>query len=119
MADGKYRIAVASTDGYTIDKHFGKADKFYIFEVINDEDVNEIEVREAEPVCLGYGHEKQRMEDALRHLSDCRYIIASRVGDAAAVTAQTIGIETFSIPGDIGEAIDKLIRHKKVQELFE
>ena len=44
MAD-KYRVAVASTDGESVNTHYGKAEIFYIYAVDDDEGYDLLEKR--------------------------------------------------------------------------
>jgi len=77
----KVRIAVASTDGKIVNQHFGRADKFYIL-------VAEVEKRNfifkgertVTPVCRGGDHEDIEMHQAVGNLSDCQYVLVSRIG---------------------------------------
>lgn len=54
MADTKYKVAVATSDGKTVDSHFGHVQSFLIFEVDEEsgkfEDIGE---REAKAACSG------------------------------------------------------------------
>ncbi len=113
------RIAVASTDGRLVNQHFGRADQFYILEA--DEDSGEYrlaEVRTADPVCQGGDHEEGQMKAAAGRLADCHIVLVSRIGARARNELEGIGIEVFEIPGMIDEAVDRLVRYRKVQELF-
>jgi predicted Fe-Mo cluster-binding NifX family protein len=113
------KIAVASTDGKLVNQHFGRADAFYILET--DEETAEftpIEKRAVVPVCERGDHEDDRLRQNISSLSDCRYVLVSRVGMRARQEAEAMGIEIFEIPGIIGESVDKLIKYIKVQNLF-
>lgn len=113
------KIAVASTDGKVVNQHFGRANKFYILET--DEDTAEFklsEERNAVPVCHGGDHEENQMKQAVSNLSDCQYVLVSRIGMRARNELETLGIEVYEIPGVIDEAVDKLIRYIKIQKLL-
>ena len=59
MADessSKYRVALASTDGETVNQHYGRADLFYIYLVDDEEGYDLIEKRKVLPVCRDGGH---------------------------------------------------------------
>ena len=50
MADKNlYKVAVASTDGKNIDVHYGKADKFFIYQIDDEAGFDFIEVRNTKP----------------------------------------------------------------------
>lgn len=113
------KIAVASTDGKIVNQHFGRADRFYILET--DEDTAEFrlaEERRAVPVCHSGDHEENQMKEAVRNVSDCQYVLVSRIGMRARNELEVLGVEAYEIPGTIDESVDKLIRYIKVQKLL-
>lgn len=111
------RIAVASSDGIVVNNHFGRAKAFYIYK-IEEENIQLIEKRELEPVCEMGNHDDDRLRENLEKLSDCNYLLVSRIGDGARMVASNMGIEAFEIPGIIEESIEQLIRFIKIQALF-
>lgn len=113
------KIAVASTDGKVVNQHFGRADSFLILEV--DEDTAQFklaEQRNAVPVCHRGDHEEYQMKEAVKNLSDCQYVLVSRIGVRARNELEALGLEVYEIPGIISESVDKLIRYAKVQKLL-
>ncbi|MCI6798648.1 MAG: NifB/NifX family molybdenum-iron cluster-binding protein, partial [Spirochaetia bacterium] len=73
----KYKVAVASSDGKTVDTHFGHAQSFLIFEVDEQtgafEDVEERDVRAAcnsQASCGGRIEEGDSMDLAAKALED-------------------------------------------------
>lgn len=118
MDDNRDLIAVASNDGYTVDCHFGRAKSFYIFELCG-EDVDQIEVREVEPACLGGFHEEESLERNVRIISDCKYLLVSRIGYGASTLVERYGVEVYELPGEITDSIEQLIRFIKVKSLFQ
>lgn len=118
MADEKYKIAVASSDGVVVNHHFGKAGLFYIYEG-EDTDFCLVEKRKLTPVCDGGNHDENKMRENLLKLSDCKYLLVSRIGNGAANMAADFGIESYEIPGEINASIEQLIKYKKIQRLFD
>ena len=121
MADGAgscYRVAVASSDGAFVDRHFGKAEKFFIFSVDDGDGYELCEERAVTPVCLGSGHVRAEMERGVRRLSDCRYVVASRIGPAASQELAAQGISCMELPGPVEEALVKIWKYNRVQGLF-
>lgn len=113
------RIAAASTDGKLINQHFGRADKFYILEADEETlDYRLVGIRKTVPVCHRGEHEDIEMEEAVKNISDCHVVLVSKIGMRAQSELERFGIEAFEIPGVIGEAVEKLIRYRKVQNLF-
>lgn len=107
------RIAAASSDGVIIDKHFGKADKFLIFE-IEDNLIELIEKRENTPICGTNGHAQEKVNDTVGLISDCEAVFVSKIGMGPALTLQDKGIAVFEVSISINEALESFARYKKV-----
>lgn len=118
MAKGSYFVAVASSDGIVVNNHFGRAKSFYIYEVNEDEDIRFVEKREASPVCNGGNHSDEKLKENLLIFQDCRYLLVSRIGNGAADMAQSLGIESYEIPGEIENSIRQLIKYAKIEKLL-
>jgi len=75
------KVAVVSSDGKVINQHFGKASRFYIFEVDGDK-IQFLEVRETIPVCGSAedGHADEILNRAISLISDCEVLLCSRIG---------------------------------------
>lgn len=119
MANDIYRVAVASSDGIVVNSHFGRAGKFYIYQISEEEELKLIEERKVVPVCEGGNHNDEKLNENLNRLKDCNFILASRIGDGAAFAASKKGIEGFEIPGIIEESILQLLKYIKLKKLFE
>ncbi|MBP5306438.1 MAG: hypothetical protein J6Y79_00100 [Paludibacteraceae bacterium] len=115
--DRTFRVAAASIDGYTVDIHFGRATKFYIYQLVVDEWVY-VELRKLEAVCGGGEHDAASMRERAKRLSDCRYVTASRIGAGAESILQQNGIMPMALPGDLMEALDKIYSYNTIQNLF-
>lgn len=121
MADGehsKYRVAVASSDGETVNRHYGRAEKFFVYTVDDEEGYDLLEEREVVPVCMDGSHVKSAMDESVRRFSDCRYVVAGRIGAGAAQALTAAGIVGMELPGSIEEAIVKVWKYNRVQGLF-
>ena len=113
-----YRVAVATQTGDSVDVHYGRASRFQIYEIEELESIDLIEVRELIPVCADGEHDPVRLEENAKKLNDCRCVIASRIGPGALNSLAAEGIEGYELPGDIEEAIDRMVRYRQVQRLF-
>ncbi len=111
------RVAAASTDGYTVDTHYGRANTFYIYQYFGDEWIF-VEKRVLKPVCLGGLHEVESMNNRAEHLTDCQYVVASRIGAGAIASLQQKNITPMSLPGDLMEVLDKIYSYNEIQNLF-
>ena len=117
MAD-KYRVAIASTDGETVNQHYGKATKFYIYSIDDEVGYDLVEERPVEPVCMDGAHEISRMEKSVLNFTDCRYIVVSRLGVVASSALAAAGITAMELPGTIDDAILRVWKYNRIQGLF-
>lgn len=106
-----FRIAVASSDGKIIDQHFGKADKFLILE-IEDNDFKLIEERENNPICSEDGHTDEKVNKTVNLISDCKAVFTSKIGMGPALALQDKGIEAYEVSMTINEAVENFIKFK-------
>lgn len=118
MDKAGYLIAVASSDGIVVNTHFGRAKDFYIYQVDDFDEIHLREKREVAPVCEGGNHNEERLKETLSKLSDCQYLLVSRIGDGAVTMAESMEIESYEIPGVITESVEQLIKYIKIKKLF-
>jgi predicted Fe-Mo cluster-binding NifX family protein len=117
MDKDKHLIAVASSDGIVVNQHFGRAKTFYIYEEKNGIPAF-LEKREVTPVCQGGNHDDDKLLENLKRLSDCKYLLVSKIGNGAASKAESLGIECYEIPGMIEESIKQVQNYEKLKKLF-
>jgi predicted Fe-Mo cluster-binding NifX family protein len=113
-----YRIAVASSDGIVVNQHFGRASRFLIMDVDAIGNTSPAGERSVVPLCDGGIHDENRMQETIVKLSDCQYILVSRIGQGAEAALEQKGIKVFEIPGIIGESVKKLTAYVELQELM-
>lgn len=97
------RIAVVSTDGVHVDGHFGKADRFLIFDV-KDKALNLVETRPSTPLSVddpGHTFDAERFESVYRMIHDCQKVFTTHIGDTPANKLRVPGIETILYSGPI------------------
>lgn len=113
------KIAVASTDGKVVNQHFGRAEKFYIIAADRKSLTFRCEEeRSVIPVCHGGDHEDRAMEQAVKNLSDCQYVLVSRIGMRARNECEKNGIVVFEIPDEIEKAVEKLLKYVEIQRML-
>lgn len=112
MAD-KYKIAVASTDGESVDQHFGRADKFFIYVLDDDVGYDFVAQRNLEPVCLGKSHNVLDMQKRVERLKDCKYVAAAKIGPGAEIALEKCGVTALKLPGKIDEAVLSIWRYTR------
>ncbi len=119
MVDESFKIAVASSDGVVVNKHFGKSKVFRIYTIDKDEEMHFEEERYVTPVCEGGEHDEDRLDQNFQTISDCKYLLVARIGSEAYLHAERFGIQSYELPGLIEESVDRLIKFIKIQNLFE
>jgi len=114
-----YKIAAASTDGKVVNQHFGRAKKFYIIDVSDDGIFHFEVIRETSAACENGEHSDDSLDRNVSLLSDCSYVLVSRIGPGAEYALNKKGITAFAISDYIDTAIEKIIKyhnriHKKI-----
>lgn len=94
------RIAITTTDGVTVNEHFGKASSFYIYDIA-DGVLKAIEKRAVEPYCetsegevINPDHEfsADRFSLVYEKIKDCEVLYTQRIGDAPKAKLKGLGI---------------------------
>ena len=70
------RVAVTSSDGRTVDQHFGHCSAFCIAEIGGDGIWKITEVRRTEQTCHAFSHDETHVQEVVELLSDCRDVPA-------------------------------------------
>lgn len=125
-----FNVAVATSNGKDIDLHFGKAEQLHIYQVELDGSYLQLEVRplnatDDEPTqptgcgsgcgsgCGGGGcHPSEYLLDVLEVIKDCKYVLASKVGNRVEKGLQSYSITAFSIELPIDDAIQKIVAYE-------
>jgi predicted Fe-Mo cluster-binding NifX family protein len=106
------KIAVASSDGDTVNQHFGRAGAFYIYR-LHDTGHELLEVRDNRPACSGGQHSDDALERAAKNISDCRGVVAAQIGPGAIDALITHRILAFTMGGSINDALYSLQKSKR------
>ena len=102
------KIAVASSDGKTIDTHFGKADKFYIYGVEKDH-LKYLETRTAPSYADGskrHSFRREAFANTFDTIKDCSQLYTVKIGDVPKSRLETLGLKVKVCEGRIEEAIN-------------
>ena len=100
----KYRIAVVSTDGIHVDEHFGRAERFLIFD--NDAAMTHIGNRPIEQLSVGnpdHLFDLDKFNRIAAQLKDCSKVYVTRIGDLPAAKLKDLGIEPQIYKGVISQ----------------
>ena len=107
------KIAVASNDGLSISKHFGRTNRFIVFEIRHDEILAE-ELRAGIPCVHVEGHcEAEQAFPGLSHhhgdviavLEDCQVVLCRGMGWRAATELVHHGINPLVIVGELSPRV--------------
>ncbi|EKQ53817.1 MULTISPECIES: NifB/NifX family molybdenum-iron cluster-binding protein [unclassified Clostridium] len=127
-----YNIAVASTDGINIDKHFGSSDSFFIIKVnddgtyenlgeriILDNQNNDISTSCGESSC-GHscgGHNDPAIQRKAENILDCKCVLCFRCGPGSEKQLGKNNISVFAVNMKVDDAVKKIIKYyKKIDE---
>lgn len=100
-----YRIAVASRDGEIVTDHFGGCPRFLLVGVDAAGRYQLEGFRDVVPPCLTGAHSAASMADAVEALSDCRIVVARKIGPPAAAALRRRGIAVLEYPGRVEDAL--------------
>ncbi len=66
-----------------------------------------------------YGnHNERQMEKAIQNISDCEFVLVSKIGERARNELEKNNILAYEIPMLIDEAVIKLLKHLTVKDLI-
>lgn len=111
----KYKVAVATSDGKTVDTHFGHALSFTIFAV--DEETgafDDVEDRAIDTAgcsggeCGANAHEVGALDAVATQLEDVDYVLVARIGPHAIRALAKHNVTAYDIILPIDEAIAKI-----------
>lgn len=106
-------IAVTSSDGKHIDTHFGKADRFLVYEAGTGEPALLYEVQ-APRYCGGTGPGHDLMQEKLAtiatRLGACRVIVTAMIGASPKEEMERLGIEVISVSGPVSDVLKEVIK---------
>jgi nitrogen fixation protein NifX len=91
------RIAVASARGTLVDTHFGHANRFDVYDIL-DSGYAFAETRSARSACHGGGHDASSFDATLELLGDCEAVFVSVIGYGAAAYLNEKGMRVFEAP---------------------
>jgi len=102
------RFAVASSDGKTVNAHFGRSAEFMIY-LLAQEGYRYVETRRNTPACGMEHHNDDRLAASAALLSDCRGVLVGQIGPGAIDVLVEWGVLPFTMSGDIGNALRVVI----------
>ncbi|MCR4690736.1 MAG: diguanylate cyclase [Lachnospiraceae bacterium] len=105
------RIGFASTDGISVNEHFGHAKYWEIYELNKEAEFVETRMVRAGCSC----HDPGVFDEMLSLLSDCSALVVSRIGEGAAAYVTGKGKRVFEAAGYI-EQLAEILYEKLAEE---
>lgn len=106
-------IAVTTSDGICVDTHFGKAERFQVYEVGYGlaQLVREVQ---APSYCSGAAPGHSLMPDKLaaiaQALGDCRVVVTAMIGEAPQAELERLGINVHAVSAPIFEVLSEVVK---------
>ena len=92
------RAAFATSDGTNVDRHFGAAQRFDIYEIdTQSEDYKRVDIREVEKACLSHKHDDERMDEVTDTIADCHAVFAECSGNGARTVLERKQIQPIDV----------------------
>jgi predicted Fe-Mo cluster-binding NifX family protein len=109
------RIAIASDDGLTVHRHFGRAERFRIYDIGFDGDgggYDFVEERTVARLCAEGGHSAAAIEAVADALDDCEIVVAAKVGPGAAEYLMRRGKRVFEGYGMLEDLLREIATNR-------
>jgi nitrogen fixation protein NifB len=103
------RIAIASSDGINIDRHFGQAEDFYVYEI---DDIGNISNKGCRHLSLSEPTLSKRLEAVVELLSDVSYVLCAQVGPHAIETLAASNIVGYALPGNVQKTLQNYVKRR-------
>jgi nitrogen fixation protein NifX len=108
------KIAVATSDGVTIDLHFGQANSFQIFNVGEDGSHYLLEQRDVSRSPSGAAVGEHPATTTIEQLTDVDVVLVNRIGDGPLRALEERGIRAYSLDGSLERALTAYGRRHKL-----
>ncbi len=105
------KVAVATTDGVTINEHFGRASEFIVYDV--NEDGTYTEVKKITAKGVGGEDSHESLDDTVKLLEGVETVLAAQIGPKAVKALQIRGIIGFGIGGSVNSALNSYAKRGK------
>lgn len=109
------RTAFATSDGLNVDRHFGAAERFDIYEINTEsEDYSRIEIRKVERACLEHTHHDERMDAVTDTIEDCHAVFAECSGNGARTVLEKKHVQAIDVDRPVVTILDNIL-HGRVK----
>ncbi|ADU22914.1 MULTISPECIES: NifB/NifX family molybdenum-iron cluster-binding protein [Ruminococcus] len=108
------RLAIATSDGFTVNEHFGHAKFFRVYD-LGEDGYTFSDVRDAVAVTQQtLGHDTTRFDKIIELLADCDAVLVQKIGEGAAAYLIGRGVRVFEVSGPIDAVLNRFIEDKLV-----
>jgi nitrogen fixation protein NifX len=107
-----YRIAIASSNGESVNQPFGQAENFLVYE-IGDEEVHFIEDRAVYRDFEKEAHSDENQERVLALLKDCSAVFVLKIGMKSSRYLYEHGIKTFEVHFPVDHILKTLLKNQR------
>lgn len=105
-----YKVAIASNDGVNVNEHFGRAEKFLIYEIHEDGTYELLETRKANASCVGDGNNSNQRNKVIKLIFDVQVVLVANVGPGAIDDLINNDIKPYATSFTIENALNELIK---------
>lgn len=107
------RAAFATSDGINIDRHFGAAERFDIYE-IDDEKKTAVRTdsRQVMRACQEHMHDSGRMSEAVKTVCDCNAVFAACSGERAKEALALKNVQAIDLELPIAAVTERLLNSR-------
>ena len=103
------RVAIATTDGVSVNEHFGRANFFRVYQLDGDS-YQYIDTRDAVAACQHpRTHSQTDFDRIIDLLSDCDALFVQKIGEGAAAYLIEKNVRVFEVNGEIEPLLKKVI----------
>lgn len=107
-------VAVASSDGVSVNEHFGRAAVFYIYEVNDDGSFRLTEERAIARPSPDEPEAGHGADATIEQLSDVHAVLVAQIGPGAQSSLNRKGVRSFALGGPIDRALSSYGRRHKL-----
>jgi predicted Fe-Mo cluster-binding NifX family protein len=107
-----YRIAIASSNGESVDQHFGQAQNFLIYQV-SSKGIDFVEDREVQLVQSETPHSEENLERLVKLLEDCSAVFVLKIGARSSGYLQLHHISVFEVDFSLNHIFTTLIKQEQ------
>ena len=107
-----YKIAIASTNGESVNEHFGQAENFLIYEVTKDT-VNFVEDRSVQAASSGTEHSEEGLVRLADNLQDCKAVFVLKIGVKASRYLYQRNIKSFQVNFSLNYIFTSMIKNEQ------